>query len=181
MVSKRFVDEGDLAIPGKPLFIVEDRSRLKLAFDVPQKDAEFIRKDMVVFYKVKNKPQQVRIANVFPSIAEGKILHIEAYLDSKDGLSVGAFVPVRVLVDSKKDVVVIPKSSLFQMEGQKPFIFLVKNNKLKKFFPEIGLESKDVVEVKNLREGEEVVKSPYLSWTKLAEGETVKIRQEQKK
>jgi len=175
IVSKRFIDEGDLAAPGKPLFIVEDRSKFKLAFDVPQEDARFIKKNEAVFYKVKNKLQQAKITNVFPSIAEGRILHIEAYLDNKNGLYVGAFIPVRVLIAQKKDVVVIPKSAIAKMQGLKPFVFVIKEGKLRKYPVVLGLSSDRLIEAKNLPAGVAVVKNPYLSWTKLAAGEPVKI------
>ena len=175
VVSKRFIDPGDLATVGKPLFTVEDRSKFKLAFDVPQEDAKFIKKDAAVFYKAKNKLQQLKITNVFPSIAQGKILHIEAYLDNKDGLYVGAFIPVRVLIAQKKGVVVIPKSAIARMQNLKPFVFIVKEGKLKKYPVILGLSSDRLIEVKNLGPNVAVVKNPYLSWTKLAEGEVVKI------
>jgi len=175
VVSKRAVDAGDLTSPGKVLFTVEDRSRLKLAFDVPQEDAQFIKKDMAVIYKDKNGFKQAKIANVFPSISEGRILHIEAYLDNKEGLYVGAFVPVKVMTVQKEGVVVIPKSSVDKMPGLKPFVFIVKEGKLEKYPVVLGLSSDMFIEAKNLAAGVAVVKNPYLSWTKLAEGEPVKI------
>ena len=175
VVSKRFVDEGDLAVPGKPLFTVEDRSRLKLAFDVPQEDIPFLKRGLSVSYKVNNKPEQAKITNIFPSISQGKILHIEAYLDNKEGVYVGAFVPVRVVTAEEKEVVVIPKSSVAKMPNLKPFVFIVKEGKLEKYPVVLGLSSDMFIETKNLAPGAAVVKNSYLSWTKLAEGETVKI------
>ncbi len=38
LITRRDVDPGDLASPGKSLMVLEDRSRLKLAFDAPQED-----------------------------------------------------------------------------------------------------------------------------------------------
>ena len=103
-VEKIFVDEGDLAVPGKPLFIVEDRSRFKLAFDVPQEDIPFLKRGLPIFYEVNNKLKQAKITNIFPSVSPGKILHIEAYLDDKSGIYAGAFVPVKVVTAEEKYV-----------------------------------------------------------------------------
>jgi len=175
IVSKRFVDAGDLTAPGKPLFTVEDRSKLKLSFDVPQEDVPFLKQGCPVFYKAKDKLKQVKITNLFPSISQGKILHIEAYLNDKSGLYVGAFVPVKALIAEKKDAVVIPKSSITKVPNLKPFVFIVKEGKLEKYPVVLGLSSDEFVETKNLIPGAAVVKNPYLSWTKLAEGEPVKI------
>jgi len=175
VVSKRFVDEGSLAVPGKPLFIVEDRSKLKLSFDVPQEDISSIREGNLVFYKVNNKLKQAKITNLFPSISQGKLLHIEAYLNNKEGVYAGAFVPVKVMTVQEKGVVVIPKSAVAKMHSLKPFVFIVKEGKLEKYPVILGLSSDMFIEVKNLAAGVAVVKNPYLSWTKLAGGEPVKI------
>ena len=174
VVSRRFVDPGDLAVVGKPLFTVEDRSKLKFSFDIPQPDTKLLKKKQILFYKTNGKMKQTRITNIFPSMGKGRMLHLEAYLNRNEKVLVGSFIPVKVLVAQKKGVV-IPKSSLCQMENQNPFVFLVKKNKLKKFPVDIGLRSDEFIAAKNLKAGEIVVKNPYLSWTKLAEGEVVKI------
>jgi len=175
IVSKRTVDAGDLAAPGKILFIIEDRSRLKLVFDVPQEDVQFIKKDMPILYKDKNSFKEAKITNVFPTISEGKLLRVEAYLDNKEGLYTGAFVPVKVVTEQKKGVVAIPKSAVVNESGLKPFIFIVQNGKLKKYPVILGIRSDMFVECKNLSPGVAVVKNPYLSWVKLTEGEPVKV------
>ncbi|NIA07766.1 MAG: biotin/lipoyl-binding protein, partial [Actinobacteria bacterium] len=43
LLTSRLVDPGDLASPGKTLIVAEDRSQLKLAFDVPQQDLPRVR------------------------------------------------------------------------------------------------------------------------------------------
>ncbi len=175
IVSKRFVDPGDLAAAGRPLFIVEDRSRLKLAFDVPQEDTGLIKKGAPVIYKGKSGVTQVKISNVFPSLGEGRVLRVEAYLKNKGGLNVGEFIPVKVLTAEKKDVVVVPQISLCKDKNLKPFVFIVKSGRLQKYPVVLGLSSAMFVEVKNLGAGIPVVKNPYLSWVKLAGGQKVKV------
>ena len=175
VVSRRFVDPGDLAVPGKPLFVVENRSRFKLAFDIPQEDVGTINKGALISFKVGKKSFNAKITNKFPSIEKGRMLRIEAYLDNKCSLVSGAFVPVRVILASKKDVVILPKSAISKGQGKKPFVFVVKDKKLVRYPVKIGLISDNFAEVKNIAVGVPVVKNPYLSWVKLAEGQTVKM------
>ena len=175
IVSFRFVDPGDLAQAGKPLVTVEDRSQLKLAFDIPQKDIPLIKKGALVFYKAKRKYSSIKVTNIFPTVSAGKIIHIEAYLTSKEGLKCGEFVPVKVQVAQKDNAVVVPQSAICRIPPQKPFVFIVKNNRLKKVPVILGLASEEEVEVKNLPSGQIVVKNPYLSWVGLFAGERVKI------
>ncbi len=58
LVSHRMVDPGDLASPGKSLMVVEDRSRLKLCFDVPQQDLPQVREGLAVTYAVGGRAAQ---------------------------------------------------------------------------------------------------------------------------
>ncbi len=174
VISKRFVDPGDLAVIGRPLFTVEDRSKLKIVFDVPQIDAPFIKKGLPVIFKTEGILRKTKISNVFPSLEKGRVLHIECFVNKK--LLVGSFIPVKVILIEKR-CVAVPVSSVFSMGNQTPFVFIVENNTLKRIPIEKGIETDEFVEVKNLKEGILVVKEPYLSWTKLAPGEKVKIMQ----
>jgi len=177
IVAKRFVDGGDLAVVGRPLFTIEDRSRLKFSFDVPQEDIPFITQDDPVFYKVPSisKQKEAKITNIFPSIDNGKLLHLEVYLDDKEGLYVGQFISLRVLVAREDNVVVVPNGAISGMGNAGPFVFLIKDKKLKRYPVIVGLESDGFVEIKNLKEGVAVVKTPYLSWVQLVAGEQVKV------
>ncbi len=175
VVSKRMVDTGDLAVVGKPLFLVENRARLKLVFDAPQEDLRFIKKGQEVYYGEEGYSKRTKIANIFPSIGPGKMVRVEAYVLPEPKLHVGEFIPIKVLVAREEDAVVVPNSAICKSEGHKPFVFIVEKGALKKQTVVLGIKSEMFVEVKNLGAGAAVVKNPFLSWTKLSDGQSVKI------
>ena len=173
IVARRMVDPGDLAAMGKPLFVVNDQSRLKLVFAVPQDDLRLIKKGQKVLFKNGQSKADVSITNIFPSLEKGKVVTVEAYLKAGAKFLAGEFVPVKVVILEKKDVTVIPKGSLMFSAKGEPFIFVVKDNKLKKVEIKTGITADDWVEVKNISAGESVVEGSYLSGSALSEGQVV--------
>ncbi len=175
VVSRRYVDPGDLAAPGKPLLLVEDRSSLKLAFSVPQEDAHLLKIDQPVTYYLNGQRRQARITDIFPSLEDGKVLRVEADINSETELLVGSFIPVQVLVREKNSAVVVPRSALAGPDESR-FIFLVEDGHLRRQPVKIGLQTEDTVEVTNIQPPARVVTNPYLSWINLAAGQAVRIR-----
>ena len=175
VVSKRFVDKGDLAMPGKPLFTVEDRSTMKLSFDAPQDDMLFLKQGQGLSYTVNGEKKTAVITTVFPSLNPGRMLHVEACPESMNGLIPGVFLSAEMLTVKREKVVVVPETAICRPSSGNPYVFTVKNKKLKKIeiFP--GLRNNEMVEAGNLLEGTLVVKNPYLSRINLSEGETIQI------
>ncbi len=173
VVARRMVDPGDLATVGKKLFIVNDQSQMKLAFEVPQEDIPFLKKGQMVSFKSRGKTVEVPISDIFPSLDKGKVVTVEAFLPKDTKFLSGEFVSVSVTVLKKKDVTVVPKSAVVFSDKKAPFIFMVENNKLKKFPVQIGLITENWVEVKNVSAGQPVVDGSYLSWSLLSDGQTV--------
>ncbi len=175
VVSKRFVDVGDMALPGKSLFKVEDRSVLKLSFDVPQDDLPFLKTGQVISYLLGGEKKKAAVSSLFPSLNPGRMLHVEACPENMDGLIPGVFLSAKILKARRKNVVVVPETAICRPEPGNPYVFTVKNKKLKKVAVITGFRNGKMVEVSNLSEGTVVVENPYLSRINLSEGETVQI------
>jgi len=174
VVSRRYVDPGDLAVPGKILLLVEDRGALKLSFAAPQEDAPLLKKGQAVTYRLRGKERETRISSIFPSLEQGRVLRVEAGLKAGEELLAGSFVPVRVLVREKENAALLPRSALAGASGA-PFVFLVKDGRLRKFPVRTGLRTAETVEIINLRPPARVVVNPYLSWVSLADGQAVRV------
>jgi RND family efflux transporter MFP subunit len=103
IVSRRMVDPGDIAVPGKTLIIIEERSHLKLSFDVPQQDLPLVREGLGVVYSVAGKKQTAALSHLFPSLNAARMLRAEVYLDGADAasLSSGAYVPLQVVLGNR--------------------------------------------------------------------------------
>jgi RND family efflux transporter MFP subunit len=177
LVSHRMVDPGDLAAPGKSLMVVEDRDKLKLCFDVPQRDLPQIRAGLHVAYSVPGKERTATLSHLFPSLNAARMLRAEVYLDGAemDGLSPGAYVPLRVLLGDSRNVTLVPAGSVVESPGRKPHVFIVRDGRLEARPVRILDSSGDEVAIEGVQAGEQVVMSTFLGWAQLSSGQMVEV------
>lgn len=172
LVSHRMVDPGDLATPGKGLMVVEDRSKLKLSFDIPQRDLPQIREGSPVEFVVADMKRTATVSRMFPSLSAARMLRAEVYLDGAGmkELSSGAYVPLRVILGNRKDVTLVPAASVVEAPDRKPHVFVVADGHLEARPIEILGSSADDVAVVGVHVGEQVVLSTFLGWAQLSSG-----------
>jgi RND family efflux transporter MFP subunit len=179
LVSHRMVDPGDMATPGKNLMTVEDRSRLKLSFDVPQQDLPEVREGLEVTYSAAGQDRSATLSHVFPSLNVARMLRAEVYLSGAglDGLPSGAYVPLQVVLGNREDVTLVPAASVVESPEQKPYVFVVQDGQLQARPVTILGSSGDDVAVEGVAAGEQVVLSTFLGWAQLAAGQKVEAMQ----
>lgn len=172
LVSQRMVDPGDMATPGKSLMTIEDRSKLKLYFDVPQQDLPQVREGLPVSFTLAGQERTAVLSLMFPSLSAARMLRAEVYLDGPEaeGLSSGAYVRLRVVVGSSKDVTLIPSSSVVESPDRKAYVFIVNDEHLHaRPVKVLGADGDDVA-VEGVRKGDQVVLSTFLGWAQLSAG-----------
>jgi RND family efflux transporter MFP subunit len=177
VVSRRDVDPGDLAAPGKILMVVEDRTQLKVALSVPQGDVEHLSPGLPVTFQVGDAPRSAAITNVFPSLNRARMLRAEIVLSGEQagGLSCGQYLPVSVTLRHLDDVVLIPASCLIENPMSHAYVFVVENDKLSPRPVEVLSTSGDDVAVTGVASGAEVVTNTFLGWARLSSGIRVEV------
>jgi len=177
VVSWRMVDPGDLASPGKTLMVVEDRSQLKLAFDVPQGDLPAVREDLEVKFVSSGVERTAHLSHLFPSLDKARMLRAEANVPSAqaEGLSVGAYVPAAVVLNVRKGVTLVPTSCLVERSKGKQHVFVVKDGTLAHPTVQVLGSSGDSVAVEGVEPGEQIVTSTFLGWARLSAGRKVVV------
>jgi RND family efflux transporter MFP subunit len=175
VLTERHVDSGDLASPTVPLVRLADKSALKLTFDVPQADLPSVREGLAVQFVREGKVRRADITVMHPSFNEARMRRAEAWLrgDARAGLSIGAYVPVSVVLRRMEGVVLVPRSSVIDSPTGKPYAFVVVDDRLEPREVEPLGYSGDEVAVLGLDEGEEVVENTFLGWARLSSGEKV--------
>jgi RND family efflux transporter MFP subunit len=177
ILSRRIVDPGDIAVPGKTLMVIEDRSRLKLGFDIPQQDLPKIREGLEVIYSVAGKERTAVLSRLFPSLNAARMLRAEVDLDGADaaGLSSGAYVPLQVVLRNSKNVTLVPAASLVESPDRNSHVFIVRDGHLVARPVNVIGSNGDEVAVEGVQEGEQVVLSTFLGWAQLASGQMVEV------
>lgn len=177
LVSRRMVDPGDMAVPGKTLIVIEDRSSLKLSFDVPQQDLPQVREGLGAVYPVAGKEHTAALSHLFPSLSAARMLRAEVNLDGADaaGLSSGAYLPLQVIVGNSRNVTLVPAASLVESPDRNPHVFIVRDGHLATRPVKVLGYSGDEIAVEGVQAGDQVVLSTFLGWARLASGQAVEV------
>ena len=175
MITKRDVDPGTLATPGKPLMVVEDRSKLKLAFDAPQEDMAFMKEGLPVRAQAGEKELKLVVTHMYPSLDRARMARIEVEAPVDAGLQVGALVPLSVVLARHENAVTVPRECLMENTEGQTTVFVLKDGVLEARPVKTLMASGGRVEVQGLEAGEQVVTSTFLGWATLSSGLKVEV------
>ncbi len=177
IVTRRLVDPGDLAVPGKTLMIVEDRSQLKLGFDIPQRDLSKIKEGLTVTFVVNGQKRTAKLSHLYPSLNNARMVHAEVFLaDAQSaGLSCGQYISISVLPNELKNVIILPASSIIEGVDKSKYVFTIQNDKLTPRKVRILASTERTVAVEGIKANEQVVTNTFLGWAVLSSGKKVEI------
>ncbi len=179
VVSRRDVDPGDLAAPGKTLLVVEDRRRLKIAVNVPQRDVPHLKPGLAVRFETPDGRRSAAITDVFPSLDRARMLRAEIALSGEQaaGLTCGAYVPLSVTLRTLENIVLLPGSALIERPQGGTYVFVVNDDRLAPRPVKVLGTSGDAAAVTGIDPGARVVTNTFLGWATLSAGIKVEVLQ----
>jgi RND family efflux transporter MFP subunit len=161
-VARRLVDPGDMASPGMPLVILEQRNVMKVRAGLAEQDVDLVSVGADMRVAVTSLEQTVRtvpIARITPAANPlSRTFDLEAYLPNPDGrLRSGMFARVEVTVGTR-EAVLVPAAALHR-RGQLTGVWLVDDTDTARLrWIRTGRELGDEIEViSGLQGGETVV------------------------
>ncbi len=128
IVSKRWNDPGDLAVPGKPILTVEKSSPCKVVVQIPQEEVRRIGKGAMA-YLSNNGEQRLNamVERVYPSLGKNLLGSLEIILKTRPfDLPSGATVGVD-LVRNQASGFIVPENALVKT-GQGTFVYVLDKN-----------------------------------------------------
>lgn len=128
VVTKKWVDVGDLAVPGKPLLSIEDPAVLQLEADVPQAIASHVQRDVRLAVRVDGVSGALTgtVSEIAPGAdSVSRTIRIKVNLSAQPGLSSGQFARLLVPVGESSSLRV-PASAVVE-RGQLEIVFVVAN------------------------------------------------------
>ena len=174
VVARRLADPGDLAAPGKPLLVVEDRSRSKLLFDVPQEDLGRVTLGTPLHVD-HELDLTLEVSRLYPSLNPDRTLTVEAYAEHAADLATGTYYPVDVVLRTVNDAVLVPEECLVESPDGSRAVFGVVDGRTRVFPVTALLVRNGVGAVTGIEAGLPVVRSTYLGWNRLAAGTAVEV------
>jgi cobalt-zinc-cadmium efflux system membrane fusion protein len=163
VVVQRDVAPGEViqgTIP-KTLFIVADVTRLHIDLNINPEDMAGVRLGLPVTFRTDNGGVEARcqVSHISPEVDEKtRRVVVHAEVDNKDGrLRPNAFGTGRILLQEHPDTVVVPREAV-QTDGSNHLVFVKVSEVAFEARPVVvGLHDGDLVEVRGVQSGEEVV------------------------
>ena len=173
VVTRKLMEPGDLATPGRALFSMEDQSLLRLEIDVAESLAGKISLGQTLRVEVEGAGAEIdgKVSEVAPSADVGsRTFRIKLDLPSTPALRAGQFGRA-LLPRGMRKALMVPLSSIIR-RGQMDYVFVATEGKAHLRIVRLGHAGKDRVEVlAGLDDGEKIVGNPS---TELRDGQALK-------
>ncbi|MGQ9636402.1 MAG: efflux RND transporter periplasmic adaptor subunit [Thermodesulfobacteriota bacterium] len=169
IVSQRFFDEGNLAVPTQPLFTIVQMDIVKVVIFFPEHQVRFIVPGVEAILRVNAYPDHVFrgvVVKVSPTLDPAtRLFSAEIRIENqKYLLRPGMFSNVTLAVEPRKNVLLVPKEAVLYEEEysegsgyreirQNHYLYVVKEGRAYKRKVLIGHETSSAIEI---REGLEL-------------------------
>jgi RND family efflux transporter MFP subunit len=148
VVTKKWVEVGDLAAPGKPLVTLEAPSELQLEAEVPEAMASQVRREARLACRADDVSGELTgmVSEIAPNADPvSRTFRVKLDLPPRPGLRLGQFVRLLVPVGESRSLRV-PAAAVVQ-RGQLEIVFVVANQNAQLRLAKTGRSFGDTVEI----------------------------------
>jgi RND family efflux transporter MFP subunit len=126
VVTAKLAEPGDMAAPGRPLVVVEDLSRVKIAVQVPEGEIALIHPDMPLSFQVEavqSGPQTGLVKEIIPAgDPTSRTFDVKIFVDNPEGkLKPGMFARVELPI-GEREALLVPAGAVTR-KGQLEAVF----------------------------------------------------------
>ncbi len=178
IISKRLTQLGERVTASKKLYTIMNPDELFAQVNIPAQHMLSIQKGLpseIVSEIIEGISYQASVKLVSPTIDPSSgTFNVKVVVDNNGSMPIypGMFVNVLLILDTKKDVVLIPKSAIVH-EGERTYVYKVEENLAHKIPFHPGYANTDSVEsTSGIEEGEQII---VLGHNALKDGAKVKI------
>lgn len=177
VVTRRLVDAGDLAAPGKALFRIEDRGTVRLAFDVPQDDLVDIKPGLQVLFTAGGRTFRAKLSRIYPSLNAVRMARAEVDVAgvAAEGLTPGSYLTLQLVTKDFPEAVIIPASALVGVDDEPAQVYVVQQDQLTLRPVQVNGRKENELAVAGVVSGETVVVHTFLGWARYHDGQKVEV------
>ena len=174
VICEKFIDQGDLASPGKRLLVVENQQQLKVVVEVPQSDIRHLHQGQAINVSCSGYKTSAKLSKIYPAVAQSRMVRIESYLptNGEGKLISGQHVRISMSIAKLNNVTLIPATAVNfdnNSENSKRVFILADGCLQQQQIKVLGNNGQEVA-VSGIKPGVKVVTSAFLGWAKLANG-----------
>lgn len=175
VITRKVAEVGDLALPGRPLLVMENPNALRLDADVPEALIGGVRSGAELSVTVASVPHPIpgRVSEIAPAAdAQSLTFRVKLDLPAMDGLRLGQFGRVAVPVEDTS-ALRVPASAVL-LRGQMEMVFVVDEGRAAMRLVKTGRRFGDEVELlSGVEAGELLVAEPG---NRVRDGQPVEVR-----
>jgi len=162
-VGRVYQDVGADVNPQTPIALIVNQDYLRLQADIPEKYLGNINLGQKIYVKVEAYPDKIfwgKIDKISPVVDKvSRTFLVEAVFDNKENiLKSGMTAETHIILSEAKNALSIPISAVVYRDN-KPYVYIAdrENNIAIEKQVVLGLKNTDCIEVKNLKEGIEII------------------------
>jgi len=161
-VGRRLVSIGTYVSPQTPLITLQSVNPQYATFDVPERNADRLRRGQLVSFQVaalpgKNFSGEVVFVDPVVSLPGRTILIKARVPNSEQQLQAGMFIEARLATDIRPNAVVVPEDALLPTQGA-TFIWAIKDGKADRRQVSVGVRTAGWAEIQSgVEAGDSVV------------------------
>lgn len=178
VITRKWVEVGDLALPGRPLVVIEDPKALRLDADVPEALIENLQlgAELQVFVASLDHPIPGRVSEIAPAAdPQSRTFLVKLDLPPTPVLRLGQFGRVAVPVQATTSLRV-PASAVL-LRGQMELVFVIQDGTARLRLVKTGKQLGSEVElVSGVESGERIVAD---NPGQIVDGQPVEVRSSQ--
>jgi len=126
VISRRWNEPGDLAVPGKPILTIEKRSPYKVLAQVPQEELALIHPGTPVYLRNGDRRIEAAVNRIYPTLGKNMLASVEILTKSSPfNLPSDATVGMDLVVRRVKGLIVPEQAVVTGPRGAS--VYLVKN------------------------------------------------------
>ncbi len=157
IVTKIFLHEGNIAMPGKPIMNIETTENYKILVNIPEKQAMSIKPHNKVIINFSDKPITSEIKKIYPKSNNNSLVTAEIRVKSlPKNIATNSYVNVKIFI-KKISGLIVPIDSVLQLTNG-TYLLNVENGKIKKILVKIITKNDKFAIVKgNIKAGIPVI------------------------
>jgi RND family efflux transporter MFP subunit len=186
------IEEGEVAVPGKPIMNIVDESQIRIEAEIAEAHIGLVHPGQKVFVSADSLPDITfngTLARIDPlALPKGEIIEVTRAAEERVFRGIialekedppfhpGMSVYVDFLTGYKERALTIPSEAIFS-EGKNYFVYIIEEDHAKKVKVRTGLRDVLTTEIiEGLKEGDRVITSDL---TKVKDGYRIKIKDEE--